>query len=107
MMSEKSVAVVALEILRQLGGQQFMVMTGAKDMLAEPNGLTFRIPARMAKNGINIVSVLLNADDEYDVTFSKVSMKKQTNIVVSMRHGIYCDQLRGLFERETGLYTSL
>lgn len=29
MMSEKSVAVVALTILRQLGGQQFMVMTGA------------------------------------------------------------------------------
>lgn len=98
---------VAIAIIDQLGGKLFIRMTGAKNMLAYPTGLKFSIPARMARNGINGMSIMLNGDDLYDVEFLKVNMKKRIHTVVSAHSGIYCDQLRELFEQETGLRTSL
>ena len=98
---------VAIAIIDQLGGRMFLRMTGAKDMIAYPNGIKLRIPARMAKNGINGMSIMLNGSDLYDVQFLKVNMTKQTHVIVSEHHDMFNDQLRELFERETGLYTSL
>lgn len=106
-MRKQSNDAVALTILCQLGGNQFVAMTGARNMLVFPTGLKFSIPSHMANNKINTVQVTLNGDDLYDVDFLKVNMQKQINTVVSAHRGIYCDQLRELFERETGLRTSL
>jgi uncharacterized protein YneR len=98
---------VANAILDQLGGYRFVRMTGAKNMLAYPTGLKFSIPARMARHRINGMSVMLNGDDLYYVEFLKINMKKQIHTVVFAYSGIYGDQLRELFERKTGLRTSL
>lgn len=99
---------VAKTILGQLGGNRFVAMTGAKN-LAETGdalgGLAFRLPARLAKNGINAVKITLDYSDTYIVKFLKIG---KTNLTVVAQHDqIYCDQLVDLFERETGLYTYL
>lgn len=98
---------VANEILRQLGGHRFIVMTGAKHAFGDTDRLTFALPGKpgFVKNSINHVEVRLDPSDTYTVTFRRV--RGRTVTVVSQFSDIYNDQLRGLFERETGLLTSL
>ena len=102
------------EILRQLGGSRFRAMTGAKhfvalddgssehDMACRLGGVSFRI-GRNAKS-INWVRIEVSFDDTYEVTFGRGLKNPRP---VRTFDGIYCDGLRDLFERETGLYTSL
>jgi len=91
-------------ILSQLGGHKFRVMTGAKNTAFDADGsLSFRLPR--AENGINYVKITLNGLDLYDVEFRRVHGR--TNTLKAEEHGIYADMLRGLFERVTGLRTSL
>ena len=114
---------IAKTILEQLGAGRFTVMTGAREFLATPagqgilGGLSFRLPSRFAKDGINHVSIILTPLDTYTVTFTKIgpnpSMKqliagkRQTTTVVSTHEDIYWDQLQSVFTRATGLDTHL
>ena len=90
---------VANEILRQPGGGRFRMMTGAKDFLATENGLRFRVPRA------TIVQIDLTPADLYDVKFIKVHGGKTK--VVAEHKGIYNDMLVPIFEKQTGLYTTL
>ena len=98
---------VASTILMQLGGRRFITMTGAKNFLALNDGcggMRFNIP-RFPGVKINLIEIVLNGSDLYDVKFSRVhglALKE-----ISSHTDIYFDELRGLFERETGLRTSL
>lgn len=98
---------VACIILAQLGGSKFIAMTGARNFLALNDGnggMRFNLP-RFPGLKINIIEIVLNGSDLYDVKFSRVhglTLKE-----ISSHTGIYFDQLRELFERETGLRTSL
>jgi hypothetical protein len=98
---------VAKTILEQLGGNKFRAMTGAKNFVGSPNSLTFRLPdaGGFTKDGINAVQITLDPSDTYTVTFSRIrgGMPK----VISMYRDIYVENLREVFERETGLATSL
>lgn len=96
---------IAVEILRQLGGHRFLVMTGARDLVAMENGMLFKLPSNRARKGINYVKIVLNGADTYDVTFYKV--RGFDMVEVGNSYGIYNDGLAELFENETGLYTSL
>jgi hypothetical protein len=96
---------IAATIIDQLGGNRFIAMTGANRFYAFPDGVSFRIPTRSAKNGINSVMITLTPDDLYDIEFGAVRAMKYT--VKSAHEGIYCDQLVEIFESETGLYTHL
>jgi hypothetical protein len=96
---------VANTILHQLGGNRFSMMTGAKNFVGSADTLRFKLPANFAANGINMVSVTLNALDTYDVSFLKVRGMKVTP--VAKHEGIYADTLRALFTAETGLAVSL
>jgi len=94
---------VAQEILNQLGGHKFVVMTGAKNLVKDKNSLMFKLPR--AKDGINYVKITLNGKDLYDVEFGRIQgvnykVKKEFN-------DIYNDQLVDIFEKTTGLYTKL
>ncbi len=102
---------VANEIIRQLGGRKFTVMTGARDYMAIDDGLTFRIPGTITKNHINRVRVVLDPSDTYTVSFwvyrkqripGPPSMKK-----VSEHSMVYEDMLQRIFTAETGLDTHL
>lgn len=97
---------IAATILEQLGGRRFMVMTGAKNLVAlTEGGLQFKLPARFAKDGINLVAVKLNADDLYDVQY----MKTRGLDVKAVREetDLYFDQLQERFTANTGLDTRL
>ena len=100
---------VATEILRQLGGNRFIVMTGAKSFsYFDENcecGLTFRLPSNFAMKGINLVKIKLDFTDTYQVNFSRVRGAEVKDI--SRFDNIYCDQLARLFTQETGLHTVL
>lgn len=102
---------IANEILRQLGGRKFQVMTGANNFLATDNGLRFKLPGAggFCKNGINLVTVTLDPSDTYTVLFERVRMRKWNCIrkTVAEYSDIYNEQLPRLFEKETGLRTSL
>lgn len=94
-------------ILQQLGGNKFTVMTGAVPRYTGEGSLALSLP-RGAKNGINNVLITLTGDDTYDMVFKKTGRApKYENAVVSEHKGIYNDQLREIFTRETGLETSL
>jgi hypothetical protein len=96
---------VAKTILAQLGGNRFVVMTGAKNLTSRSNALLFMLPARMAKNKATYVDITLDGNDTYTVSFFK--RNKFDLKLISKHDMIYCDQLRELFTEETGLYTSL
>lgn len=98
---------VANTILAQLGGSKFIAMVGAYRFTAGKNNLSLWFKAN-AKNKANMMHIQLTPNDTYTVQFWKMrgtstgSLKK-----VSQYENIYADQLRTLFEDETGLRTSL
>jgi len=125
---------IATTILNQLGGHHFVVMTGAKRMVAIENGLRFNIGQNGSK--ANLVKVLLNGDDTYTMQFwkqgreinpytlmmkyyeqgmseaqieakVKEAAKKAEPKILKEYEGIYFDQLQSLFTEYTKLYTSL
>ena len=96
---------IAKIILNQLGGGKFVAMTGANNFCATDRGLSFRLPSRFAKKGINFVHIILNKIDLYDIEFGKVWGIKYN--IISTQKSIYADHLRDIFKSETGLDTSL
>lgn len=95
---------VANTIFSQLGGRRFVVMTGAA-ATGLKNKLSVKLKRGSSRNKATHMVVSLNARDTYDVEFIKVHGTKTTEI--SKHEDIYADMLVELFERETGLYTSL
>ena len=125
---------IATTILNQFGGHHFVVMTGAKRIVALENGLRFNIGQNGSK--ANLVKVLLNGDDTYTMQFwkqgreinpytlmmkyyeqgmseaqieakVKESAKKAEPKMLKEYEGIYFDQLQSIFTEYTKLYTSL
>ena len=94
---------VAETILAQLGGNRFVTMTGARNFVGSSNKLQFKIPKN--QSSANFVTIELTPDDLYTVTFAKYRGLKVTTL--KEFDGVYADQLRSIFERYTGLYTSL
>ncbi len=98
---------IANEIIRQLGGNKFRAMTGARDFMATENGLGFKLPGGggFCRSGINFVKIALTSLDLYDMEFKRI---RGTNITEISRHdGIYNDMLQEIFTAETGLDTHL
>tara|TARA_B100000003_G_scaffold13516_1_gene11297 strand:- start:215 stop:511 length:297 start_codon:yes stop_codon:yes gene_type:complete len=95
---------VANEIYRQLGGNRFRVMTGAKNMVSTENGIRMRIGRN--KTNANYMEVVLNSMDLYDITFAKVTRMGEMKSVRTYDN-VYNDMLVSLFESHTGMYTSL
>ena len=95
---------VANEIYRQLGGNRFRVMTGAKNMVSTENGIRMRIGRN--KTNANYMEVVLNSMDLYDITFAKVTRMGEMKSVKTYDN-VYNDMLVEIFESHTGMYTTL
>lgn len=98
---------VADTILSQLGGQRFIVMTGAKYLVNADHALMFRIGRNSSR--ANSVRIILGANDLYTIRFlrnRKVGFAMESSLVQEVE-GLYADQLRSAFERVTGLATTL
>lgn len=96
---------VAETILAQLGARRFLVMTGARELVATAKGLQFKLPANLAKDGVNMVRVELELNDTYTVIagrFRSLEFKEK-----GREELIYCDQLQAAFTSLTGLDTHL
>jgi hypothetical protein len=94
----------ATQILEQLGGNKFVVMTGSYNFIATNNGLrmTLRKNAVSAKQ----LSIELNSLDLYDVHF--YTFDKDFNIKTKAKfENVYNDMLQSIFTKVTGLYTRL
>lgn len=90
-------------ILQQLGGNRFITMTGAKDMVGDDRSLQFRIGRNSSK--ANMVKVTLRPSDTYRVEFlryARLEVKPVKTI-----DGIFAEQLQSVFSDTTGLACSL
>lgn len=105
---------VTSTILDQLGGNKFMVMTGASHPVKLENGIEFNLPR--AKNGANRFKIVLTRGDLYDITFSKslpLRMDLKSGELkgglkeIEVIRSVFVSDLRSIFENRTGLLTSL
>lgn len=95
---------IARVIMAQLGGGRFSVMTGAKMFVAIENGVQFRI-GRFTGVKTNMVRVVLNGRDLYDVEFLQV---RGVNCkVIKLVEDVYAEDLQRVFTDATGLDTHL
>lgn len=95
---------VAKTILDQMGGVgRLAMMVGAKQFVALPNGVQFKIGGG-AKNKITKVRIELDPSDTYNVSFWKGEKVTTLKQVGETHTNVYCDSLMDLFERETGFY---
>ena len=95
---------VANEIYRQLGGNRFRVMTGAKNMVSHEFALSMKIGRN--KTNANFMVVELNGNDLYNVTFAKLTKMGEMKSVKEYEN-VYNDMLVSIFESHTGMYTTL
>lgn len=87
-------------LLQQLGGRQFVAMTGAKQFVMTPDGLRFCVGSNA--KGVSKVAVMLDPDDTYSVTtFGR------NGCLVDRAEGVYCDSLQDTFTHLTGLHCTL
>lgn len=96
----------AAEVIRQLGGNRFIAMTGAKNFVKndDKQSITFKIGGG-AKNGINYIRITLTPSDLYDIEFLR--LRGNDFKVVAKEDGLYHDQLADIFTQYTGFYTTL
>lgn len=97
---------VSATILRQLGGNRFVAMTGAKNFVGSSDALSFALPGTATKNRANRCRIVLDATlDAYFVTFMRC--RGVHSRTVGQLNNVHCDQLAEVFTRETGLDTHL
>ena len=95
---------VADTILAQLGGNRFVVMTGAKNILGGKNLLQLRFP-NTGKGKPNSLRIELQPNDTYVVKFHRI---RGRNIdLISEHEGVFASDLQRLFTAQTGLDTHL
>ncbi|NFL43131.1 hypothetical protein FDB61_15700 [Clostridium botulinum] len=103
-------------ILQQLGGNKFIVMTGAKNIIFDGNkNLQMSLPSNMSK--ANRLSITLEPSDTYKMIFSKFTpgrLNEETlewiegkEKVIKIIENVYCDMLQNIFTQITGMYTKL
>lgn len=96
-------------IIEQLGGRGFRLMTGAKNFSYSVDELkNVSLYFKIGKNsaGINHVKVTYNyGRDDYSIVFSYVTIKGITE--KKSFNGVYCDQLKELFEDSTGMVLTM
>lgn len=87
----------------QLGAMTLKLL-GAKDLMHDNEGKTLRFKIRGSRK-VNLISITIDADDTYTMTFSKYSPKNLSLKTVNEFSGVYADNLHSIIESETGLYT--
>ena len=93
------------EILKQLGGNKFIAMTGAKNFVKDDKKKNIAFKIGRNSKSINYIKIKLNSMDTYDISFLRLRKFKLTP--VNKVSGVYNDQLQSVFTRNTGMETSL
>jgi hypothetical protein len=90
---------VAKTILAQLGGERFVMMTGATSFIGSADSLTFKVGSNPKR--VTHVRVTLTPDDLYDMTFFRAGKGPQSH------DGVHREMLQEVFGAHTGLDASL
>ena len=95
---------VAKTILQQMGGvNRLRAMLGVKQFMTMDDGVQFKFPS--PHGGPNFVKIILDPSDTYNMEFGRI---RGTKFKKTKEYSqVYADQLRKLFEKETGLYLKL
>lgn len=96
---------VATTILQQLGGNKFLAMTGAKNLLSSADSLQFRLPSVGRKGEPNALRITLKASDTYEIKAYRV--RGLNCDLLNTHDDVYAENLRETFELITGLLTRL
>jgi len=96
---------IADTILQQLGGQKFIVMTGANSFSYGDNNLNFRLSSRITKHKAQCMRITLNGKDLYDLELMKI--KNFELKLVDKKTDVDAEALQGVFTEMTGLDTSI
>lgn len=95
---------VANSILALLGGRDFVSKTRAKNFLAGENYLQFSLPKKSSPIGITKIMITYYFwEDSYSMEFISINPIIQRETIVVNRKKLYCDNLREVFVKETGL----
>ena len=92
-------------LLQQLGGNKFMVMTGAKNLMVDKKEKSLHMRIGKNSKGINHVKITYMPDDTYKMDFGRI--RKMDYKVVRSVTGVYAEALQDVFTEVTGMYTSL
>lgn len=90
---------VANTILEQLGGAQFIALTGSHNFVGGERFVQFSIGSG-AQDGINKVRIVLEPNDTYTMTFYFRDGEYDYS-------DVYFDQLQDIFEKVTGFWVTL
>jgi len=96
------------EIIAQLGGNMFFVMTGSKPQYKKVNEENPQIAFKLTRNkskATHMTITYVSGLDLYNMEFFKCR-KFEIKPVKELK-GIYGDQLQEIFTEVTGLYTRL
>lgn len=106
---------VADIILEQLGGNKFLAMTGAKNLLADGNTLHMTLSKNRSK--ANRLHITLDPDDTYTMRFFRFTAGRLNHKTfawtedktteVKETNGVYADMLQDIFTLVTGMATHL
>lgn len=89
---------VANEILRQLGGREFLSMTGTHSLVGSERALSMRLKRNCSP--ATGLTVTLNDNDLYDLRFFRV--RKFEVVDVELIENVHVDDLRPIFKQTTG-----
>jgi len=102
-------------ILNQLGGNKFIVMTGAKNFVGDGNTLRMSLPRNGSR--ANRLWVTLNGNDLYDMRFFRYTPARFNSKTMTFSddkisdekvyEDVFFDQLQEIFTEHTKMYTHL
>ena len=107
-MKEQSVNEARLnpkETIKQLGGNRFLYMVGAKNLAVDKTRNELHMKIMRNAKGVSHVVVKLTSLDLYDMKFLSIRAGKIR--VKATEKGVYGDQLATFFKKHTGLNTRL
>jgi hypothetical protein len=90
---------VAKAIFAQLGGEGFVMMTGATGFVGSADSLTFKLGSNPRR--VTHVRITVTPDDLYHVTFFTTGKGPRSH------DGVHGEMLKEVFGANTGLYTTL
>lgn len=97
---------VARTILAQLGGNRFITVTGATNLVASDRALTLTLPPSITKGRANRLRVTLTPADLYRVETLRVTRSWDV-VPCGLLDDVDSEALRSAVEKLTGLRTSL
>ena len=93
------------ETIKQLGGNRFLYMVGAKNLAVDKTRNELHMKIMRNAKGVSHVVVKLTSLDLYDMKFLSIRAGKVK--VKATEKGVYGDQLATFFKKHTGLNTRL